>query len=233
MYDDHTRINLIDTPGFDGPFQIEAYVLKDIVRRFCDTYREGKHISGVIYLQKITDSPGRGSATLRNLHTLQKLCGSHAYRSIALVTTHWDSNINSASASSREQDLISKQELWGSMSQSFVSRHDNTPSSAKAIITRLLERTNETGPIMLNIQREIISDQLPLSKTSAGAELVQYIEKRMDDMKKQLLQLPSQIQQASEAGDSMLIRELTHLMDYSDAQIIADEKGLEALRGRL
>lgn len=86
---------------------------------------------------------------------------------------------------------------------------------------------------MLNIQREIIHDRLPLFQTSAGTELVQYIEKRMNDMEKQLLQLPLQIQQASEAGDSVLVRELTHLMDHSDAQIAADEKSLEALRGRL
>jgi hypothetical protein len=60
---------------------------------------------------------------------------------------------------------------------------------------------------------------------------VQYIEKRRDDMEKQLVQLPSQIQQANEADDTLLARELTHLMDYSDAQIAADKKGLEALQG--
>jgi hypothetical protein len=50
-------------------------------------------------------------------------------------------------------------------------------------------------------------------------------------MEKQLVQLPSQIQQANEADDTLLARELTHLMNYSDAQIAADKKGLEALQG--
>jgi hypothetical protein len=229
MYDEQTRINLLDTPGFDDSMQIEAYVLKDIAHRLCSTYKEGKYISGIIYLQKITDSARKGTATLRNLRMLQKLCGSRAYRSIALVTTHWDRNVDSAPT--REQELISKQELWGSMSQSFVSHHDNTSASAKAIITRLLERTNEIGSLVLDIQREFVDDRLPLCRTSAGRDVVQYIEKRRDDMEKQLVQLPSQIQQANEVDDTLLARELTHLMDYSDAQIAADKKGLEALQG--
>jgi hypothetical protein len=102
MYDEQTRINLLDTPGFGDSMQIEAYVLKDITHRLCSNYKEGKYISGVIYLQKITDSARKGTATLRNLRMLQKLCGSRAYRSIALVTTHWDRNVDSAPSSTNE-----------------------------------------------------------------------------------------------------------------------------------
>ena len=73
MLNEHTRINLIDTPGFDDPFLNEAYVLESIAQKLCFDYRQGRYISGMIYLQKITDSLGEGTASLGNLRMFQQL----------------------------------------------------------------------------------------------------------------------------------------------------------------
>ncbi|PMD18565.1 hypothetical protein NA56DRAFT_576953 [Hyaloscypha hepaticicola] len=231
MLNEHTRINLLDTPGFDDPFLNEAYVLESIAQKLCFDYRQGRYISGMIYLQKITDSLGEGTASLGNLRMFQQLCGSHAYRSLALVTTHWDRG--GESGDFREQELTSERHLWGSMAQSIVARHDNTSASARAIITSLLKRTEEIGQITLKLQYEVINDGLLLSETSAGKEVIKYVEMRSRGVKQQLLALPLQVELATEAGDHMLGRELSKLMEQSEAQIKSDKKGLEALKTRI
>jgi hypothetical protein len=228
MLDEHTRINLLDTPGFDDPFLNEAYVLESIAQRLCSDYRQGRYISGMIYLQKITDSLGEDTASLGNLRMFQELCGSHAYRSLALVTTHWDRA--GECGDSRVQELTSARHLWGSMAQSIVDRHDNTSASARAIITSLLKRTEEIGQVTLKIQYEVINDGLMLSETSAGKEVTKYVEMRSHGVQQQLLALPLQVELATEAGDPMLGRELSKLMEQSEAQIKSDKKSLKALK---
>jgi len=74
---------------------------------------------------------------------------------------------------------------------------------------------------------------LMLSETSAGIEVTKYVEMRSHGVQQQLLALPLQVELATEAGDHMLGRELSKLMEQSERQIESDKKGLEALKTRI
>jgi hypothetical protein len=109
-----------------------------------------------------------GSAR-RNLNVFIKLCGFDALQKVVLATTMWDI-ADQEIAESRERELIETEDFWGWMKSQgcMVSRHDHTTKSAVRII-RQLARHKE--PVVTDLQRELVEQNLPLNETSAGQKI--------------------------------------------------------------
>jgi len=140
-----------------------------------------------------------GSA-VKNLEVFQKLCGREAFPKVILVTTRWaelkgrPDELNAAEE--RERELMNSSRYWGTMIQagSKVMRHDGSRESAETIVSELLKGNQKA---MLDIQREMIDQHLPLDATSAG----QYIWKEYDDMRRKY---EMELQELAESKDEAM-----------------------------
>jgi hypothetical protein len=95
-----------------------------------DTYKEGIHLSGIIYLHRISDLRMQGSVK-KNLLIFKKLCGDDVLKNVILATIMWD-RVSKHDGVAREREHKSTSEFWGWMlSQgSKVHRHTGTPDNA-------------------------------------------------------------------------------------------------------
>jgi hypothetical protein len=121
---------------------------------------------------------------LRNLDTFKKICGSSAYRSVGLVTTHWD-EIQSPETGIRKEDELCE-DYWKVLTEkgAKIGRFENTCSSAWKIIDSLsLERR------LLQIQNEMGVKKRPLSKTKAGQALYSWLDRASQSLKSVLKRL--------------------------------------------
>lgn len=123
-----------------------------------------------------------GGSALKNLYMFQKLCGDRGLASVILATTMWATLEASESGHEiglqREQQLR-KPEFWGSMVDrgSAIIKHDGTKESARAIVTRLVERGTQ---VVLDIQVQLVDDKKTLDETAAG----QYVQKELLEARK-------------------------------------------------
>ncbi|KAH6681131.1 hypothetical protein F5X68DRAFT_277541 [Plectosphaerella plurivora] len=140
-------VYLIDTPGFDDSVRTDSQVLREIASWLSRSYTNKIFLHGIIYVHRISDRRMQGSA-LRNLLAFKRLCGDNGLKKVLLVTTMWD-EVPRDEATVREEELVSKPEFWGRMIQkgSTTHRHTNTITSARDIITRIVNgRDGESGP---------------------------------------------------------------------------------------
>src|SRR2546423_10558133 len=79
---------LIDTPGFDDTNRSNTEILKEIAAFLTKLYVRKIHVTGLVYVHRITDPKMQGSA-VKNLQVFQKLCGPQCFPQIALVSTRW------------------------------------------------------------------------------------------------------------------------------------------------
>lgn len=152
---------------------VDTDVLKQLAFWLGEAYKTTVQLSGIIYLHRITDDRMSGSS-LRNLTMFKKLCGENAFQHIKLATTMWK-NLNGPNLSydtgvAREKELLDRKEWWGLMCErgSSVVRHDGTKECAMEMIEDLIQRRNQGGPVVLDIQKEMVDEKLSLENTSAG-----------------------------------------------------------------
>ena len=170
---------------------IDTDVLKQLAFWLGETYKNNTvQLSGIIYLHRITDDRMSGSS-LRNLTTFKKLCGENAFQYIKLATTMWK-NLNGPNLSydtgvAREKELTSRKDWWGLMCErgSSVVRHDGTKECALEMIEDLIQRRAQGGPVLLEIQKEMVDDKKSLEDTAAGQE----VEKELTLAKKKFEEL--------------------------------------------
>ena len=81
-------------------------------------YLEKIFLTGIIYLQRITDVRMQGSA-VRSLRILKKLCGPKYYSNIVLATIKWD-QVNYEEGEYREKQLRSEDEYWAELDRKSV-----------------------------------------------------------------------------------------------------------------
>lgn len=166
----------LDTPGFDDTKLSDVQVLAEISSWLVSTYKQGVHLSGLLYLQRITDN--RFTATSeRNTDMFRMLCGPAALKNVMLVTTMWD-EVDETTGAEREEQLRTR--YWKSMLQSGsrMSRFKHTSESAWEIVEQLsgLQRR----PLRLQIE---IGDQgKDLSQTAAGKSLFSWLTKMMEEL---------------------------------------------------
>jgi hypothetical protein len=235
IYKDTRRVYLIDTPGFDDTHRtglsvrfeqlmriltsIDTDVLKQLAFWLGETYKNNTvQLSGIIYLHRITDDRMSGSS-LRNLTTFKKLCGENAFQYIKLATTMWK-NLNGPNLSydtgvAREKELTSRKDWWGMMCErgSSVVRHDGTKECALEMIEDLIQRRAQGGPVLLEIQKEMVDDKKSLEDTAAGQEVEKELTLAKKKFEEQLTDIQESYDEALKERDMQLAEVLKEQRD--------------------
>jgi ATP-dependent Lon protease len=106
-----------------------------------------------------------------------------------------------------------------------MARHDNTVSSAKNIIRRIIDN----HPLPLRIQRELVDEHKDISETSAGEELNRELNAQIKKHQQEMLMLKEEMKQAMDDRDEETRRELeieTQKMQREIARFENDAKRL-------
>lgn len=140
----------------------------------------------------------------------KKLCGENAFQHVKLATTMWK-NLNGPNLSydtgvAREKELTSRKDWWGLMCErgSSVVRHDGTKECAMAMIEDLIQRRNQGGPVLLEIQKEMVDEKKSLEQTLAGMEVEKEITVATQKFKEQIADLQESYDDALKERDEQL-----------------------------
>ncbi|CAI7627168.1 unnamed protein product [Penicillium glandicola] len=220
-------VYLIDTPGFDDTSKNDTEILSEIATWLGASYRSKIRLHGIIYLHRITDVRMQGSAR-RNIQTFRDLCGEDALKKVILVTTMWD-KIQSNEGDMRERQLKDTRDFWGWMLSkgSTCHRHDNTETTARDIVHQLAKHGN---PIVTDIQRQLVDQNLDLDQTAAGkgiqSEMLKEREKWMKEQKKFEKELRDAMRQQDREKEEIMREE----RDMSAEMIRKANRDMEAMR---
>ncbi|KAL7918546.1 ankyrin repeat-containing domain protein [Trichoderma austrokoningii] len=216
MLNDHVCVHLVDTPGFDDTNRSDAQVLQDIAYWLSESFKQGTHLSGMIYLHRITDVRMAGSAR-RNLVMFQKLCGKKAYKSVVLATTMWGL-IDEAIGVMRERELKDTDEFWGCMHDkgSRIFRLDKTRKSCLEIVQHIL---SFESTVVLELQHEIVNKGRQIEETKAGVQLNEDIIRERKKHQAELQGLKNQMQEEMVQHDAKLQRILKEECDKLEETI--------------
>lgn len=160
------------------------------------TYEHGALLSGVIYLQRITDNHVGGSAN-KTISVFQKLCGKESMNNVLLVSNMWE-DVDFTRGTQRESELCDDEAFWSAMIAlgARVGRYDNKQSTALGLIEFLLGN----NPIPLNIQKQLVDEDKPLINTDAGAQMNAELIKERKKHREELAEFEKQWQIALETG---------------------------------
>ncbi|KAF4614550.1 hypothetical protein D9613_003466 [Agrocybe pediades] len=171
LHTDHpvfrNRVILVDTPGFDDTSKTDYEILEIISKFLAKTYKTHIHLSGLLYLHRITDNR-IADALRRSLHVFSQICGQQALQNVILVTTMWD-EVKLDVGKQREEEIDER--FWGTMKSSGANymRFQNTLTSAWDIVRAIAQPDRK--PIVLALQQELISRRKRLTETSAAHAL--------------------------------------------------------------
>ena len=170
-------IHLIDTPGFDDTHKSDTDVLKDIAGWLSKAYEEGVRLSGLVYLHSIGETRMKGSH-LVNIRMFKRMTGLDNMEAVLLATSMWDKTDDKI-AKDREEELITRDEFWGSLirAKSTVKRFHNDDTSAMSIITMVIEKHHK---VKVELQKEMAEDKMDLNDTAAGKELTLELDRQKE-----------------------------------------------------
>jgi myosin heavy subunit len=231
------RIHLIDTPGFDDTTRTDREVLDEVARWFGTAYQNNIQLTGILYLQRITDVRMAGTA-LNNLRMFKKLCGESFYPRVTLATTFWDT-VPEADGKRREAELMSTDEFWGRMIErgSSVYRHSGTEESAMAllhsIIKHRMDASRTSAPTYVRMQREIAEENKSLDETSAGREVNAKILKERQKFEQQLREAKEDFQTAMQENDRRAAESIQKHKEMLEQKIKKGYEDQEKLSVRL
>ena len=196
------QVALLDTPGFDDTLKTDAQILQGVADFLALTYRKGMKLSGIIYLQRITD-PRMNHGGQANLKLFRALCGDDPLRKVVLATTFWGVMNNKERAKEHEIELETDPDYWGDMmaKNARMTRFLDTKDSALEIIRDILKNEEK---ITLKIQHEMVDKQQELIDTSAGEIVRHELSGKIEKYEKELADLKEQIEEAKKAHDDEL-----------------------------
>jgi len=197
-------VYLIDTPGFDDTNRSDVDILATIADWVQQANHERKHLSGIIYFHRITDTRMEGSS-MKNLRMFRELCGEKNFSNVILCTTMWD-KVEEEEGRRREQELRNKQTFWGSLvsrgAQVMQHRGPDLAASAKKIAESLIQKDT----IVLQLQEELDRSGT-LSNTSAGRLLTGEIEDIKKKHQEEMAALKAEMQANNDKEEIELLRE--------------------------
>lgn len=166
----HSKVLLLDTPGFDDTIRSDSEILTEIARILAAQYELGVQLKGIVYMQRITDIRMTGSS-LKTFQIFQKICGETALKNVLLITSRWG-EVEASLGSSREREL--RDDFWAYMlgKGSNMSRFHGDRQSAISLIGQVLVKDG----VVLELQRELVDGGKRLNETSAGAFLSDDLE---------------------------------------------------------
>lgn len=172
-----------------------------------DSLEQGRPLTGVVYLHRITDNRVGGAAA-KNFRMLAKVCGAGALRNVVLCTTMWDA-VERALGEEREKELCAA--FWQPMiaAGATVVRHDGSEASARAIVRRLVNRT----PVVLQLQDELVNGKMQLSETEAGKEVGAELARFMEAHEREIGHLRRELERAQDRDRQAVRRDLKSEQD--------------------
>ncbi|EKM58577.1 uncharacterized protein PHACADRAFT_253025 [Phanerochaete carnosa HHB-10118-sp] len=206
---DGKPVTLIDTPGFDDTVKTEAEILRLIAEFLSVTYKQGRTLHGIVFLQRITDTR-MGGVARKNFRLFRKLCGDDTLRNVIIATNMWG-NVEPALGASREREMAESDLFFKPALEkgAHMVRHDNTIESAHRIIREIIG----FPPAPLQIQRETVDQRKPLAETGAGQDLRADLEQQAGQHRAELAGLRSSIQELVESKDARNRGEIQELND--------------------
>ncbi|KAI0533320.1 P-loop containing nucleoside triphosphate hydrolase protein [Xylaria digitata] len=228
-------VYLVDTPGFDDTSRTDVEIFKELAFLFGQLYRNGARLGGILYLHRITDNRATGSA-VRSFNTLKSVCGPDAAKFVLLVTTMWDSIPTDSKletiALQRERELRETEIFWGSMSRlgSGMARWPDKENSPLDIVNALADSAIQDGPVILQIQREIVDQKCPLEDTTAGRELVEEYAGLSKIFRQELKKLQIDYAEAESLRHDEAAKAIQAQKGSLEDQILAVEAAEQSLR---
>jgi hypothetical protein len=229
---------LVDTPGFDDTRRLDTETFKEISFFLGQAYANGARLGGILYLHRITDNRVPGMV-MRSFNLVERMCGVDGARFAILVTTMWDEISPSGTlydrATQAERELMTTADYWGGMGGqgSQTQRWMGTRASALSILTTLLWISDNDGPVVLQIQRELIDEKKGLDDTSAGLELSRHHGAAWQRLRQELKAARNSYQLALNAQDSRSARNLKAQKTELESQLIIAEATGQQLRDSL
>ncbi|OBT65085.1 hypothetical protein VE03_05191 [Pseudogymnoascus sp. 23342-1-I1] len=176
---DNENVILVDTPGFGDTNVTDTEILRRIAEWMKDSYDDGHLLSGIIYLQRISDVRMEGPS-LKNLRMMRKLCGTGSLKNVVLATTMWE-NVSGSVGLERELEL--QRDFWKDMIDdgSTVARIlTNKGDEARDLVRSLLKNK----PLSTRLQEELHSGKT-LVQTEAGTEIWDELKKQEEKLRKE------------------------------------------------
>ena len=138
-------------------------VLEEIGAWTSSAYRQGRLLSGTIYLTDITNR-GTAGLVMEYLRVLRKLCGPRALQNVLLTTTQW-SKVHRVKEASYEKGLQDCN-YWKEFvtKGASIERFLGTRESGFELIHKLMNK--EPKPLL--IQDQMVEKNVTLSETDAG-----------------------------------------------------------------
>ncbi|KAL2821544.1 hypothetical protein BJX63DRAFT_427540 [Aspergillus granulosus] len=168
----HKTIYLLDTPGFDDTSRSDSETLTHLSHYLAVAYVNRIYISGIILMHRIIDPRLSGTARL-NLGMFKQMLGEAAYENVAVVTSMWTS-LPVDLEIQREKELIqgggilAKVINGGGRAFRWVgSDAEGSTAVPHSVIDHLLHQAH-AGPVVLQIQSELVDENRELVDTSAG-----------------------------------------------------------------
>lgn len=111
-----------------------------------------------------------------------------------------------------------------------VFQYNGSPDMAQAIVGRLMMKPD----VVLKIQRELYKNpHAELSSTSAGADLVSQLDKKLQESHKEIQTLNAQIEEAEASQDELRLRQLRRELDRERNRQIKNIRSREALQPKI
>ncbi|KXN83543.1 Serine/threonine-protein kinase HT1 [Leucoagaricus sp. SymC.cos] len=158
-----TRVVLVELPGFGRANRSTVWsdlqVLGAMSGWLQMTYQNDIRISGVIYLQRITDDP-EAIGPQKNFRFLYDICGDVFLRktvNLVLATTMWDKNTQKAGVA-REKELRSKTWKRSIDEGAKIDRLGSGREDVWRVLTKAIPKDFQGGSLLLQEQL-FISDQ--------------------------------------------------------------------------
>ncbi|KAH9942030.1 P-loop containing nucleoside triphosphate hydrolase protein [Amylocystis lapponica] len=219
------RVTLIDTPGFDDTTKSDTDILKMIALYLSTIYENGRKLSGVIYIHRISDFRMTGISR-RNFSMFRKLCGDDTLKNVIIATNMW-SEVSEERGAARELELATDEILFKPVLDlgAQMLRHDNTRASAVEILLQLINN----HPRALSIQKQLVDEGRQLEDTDAGEELSREMAELVRKQRAELAQVQEEMREALLAKDEETRKEL----DQVRMDLEANVKRIESDRERL
>lgn len=201
----------------------ETEVLKEIADWLDVTYRHNVRLTGIIYLQALTDRKMYGSS-LRNLKMFRQLCGDSPLKNVVLATTGWgtaERSGNLQKAEDNENQLETDPDFWEPLIKrgSKTARFTDTEESALELIMSLASQ----APVTLQIQTELVIEEKKLIDTAAGSTV-------NEEMKKLDAKYQAEISKIQQDMDEALSARDQEMHDALDESKKAFERRLNQIR---
>jgi GTPase Era involved in 16S rRNA processing len=177
-------VDVFDTPGFDDTNISDEKILSLISERLVDEYRNGRKLTGIIFLVDVSTKRMTGTMVKFN-RVFRALCGEAFFGNVVITTNRWD-QVSEVDGTSRVDEM--KENYYNMMIKrgTRLCKFDGTATSAEMIVSMLLEST----PMAMQHQVDIVDNAMLLEDTAAVTEMASHDAKELQ--KQQSLELAMQ-----------------------------------------